>query len=76
MTHPAPRHGQDGAGRQVGGRRSWGRARRAGTIVFDAWGTRSRAILSHAGTGMTASFSDHAMVTGHGRGFSGATPHR
>ena len=47
-----------------------------GRIVNDAWGTRSRAILSHAGTGMTASFSDHAMVTGHGRGFSGATPHR
>jgi len=43
-----------------------------GRIVNDAWDTRSRAILSHAATGMTASFSDHAMVTGHGRGSSGA----
>jgi len=43
-----------------------------GRIVNDAWGTRSGAILSHAATGTTASFSNHAMVTGHGRGFSGA----
>lgn len=43
-----------------------------GRIMNDAWGTRSRAILSHAETGSTASFSDHAMMTGHGRGFSGA----
>ena len=43
---------------------------RTGDATFPvnaAWGTRSRAILSHAETGTTSSFSNYAMVTGHGR---------
>ncbi len=43
-----------------------------GSVVNDAWGSRSRAIGSHIGTGMIASLPDQAMVTGHGTVSSGA----
>ena len=42
-----------------------------GKIVKVACGRRSWAFVRYLATGRSASFSDHAIVTGHGRGFSG-----
>jgi hypothetical protein len=37
-----------------------------------AWGRRSESALAYSAIGSSASFSDHATVTGHGNGSSGA----